>query len=100
MAGFHEVRLSDELSSGATGGPGFHTTILTLASGFEQRNIDWSKTRATYDISLEGLEDAQIDALLAFWYARRGRAYGFRFKDWLDFRLPFWKATPGDLDAL
>ncbi len=25
---------------------------------------------------------------------------GFRFKDWSDYRCPFWKFQPGDLDAL
>ena len=95
-----EVQFPPDIGAGATGGPGFHTTILTLANGFEQRNIDWSKARATYNIALEGLIDSQIDAFMKFWYARRGRAYGFRFKDWLDFRLPFYTTTPGDLDAL
>jgi uncharacterized protein (TIGR02217 family) len=27
------------------------------------------------------------EAVLAFFYARRGRAYGFRFKDWTDYEI-------------
>lgn len=83
--GFHEVQFPSDISAGATGGPGFHTTILTLASGFEQRNIDWSRSRANYDVTQAARTQDQIDALIAFFFARRGRAYGFRFKDWLDF---------------
>jgi uncharacterized protein (TIGR02217 family) len=98
--GFHEVQFPTDISAGATGGPGFHTTILTLSSGFEQRNVDWSKARATYDVSHACKTDAQISALINFFNARRGKAYGFRFKDWLDFRAPFWTTTPGDIYTL
>lgn len=100
MAGFHEVQFPTDISAGATGGPGFHTTILTLASGFEQRNVDWAKARAMYDVGHGARDDEQIAALVNFHNARRGRAYGFRFKDWLDFRAPFWKETPGDIYVL
>jgi uncharacterized protein (TIGR02217 family) len=31
-------------------------------------------------------KQAQIDELIAFFRARRGRAYGFRFKDWTDYK--------------
>lgn len=100
MATFHEVQFPPSISQGASGGPGFHTTILSLASGAEQRNIDWSLTRAQYDVAHGLKTQAQLNQLIAFFYARRGRAYGFRFKDWTDFRLPNWTNTPGDLDPL
>ena len=31
-------------------------------------------------------KQAQIDELIAFFRARRGKAYGFRFKDWTDYK--------------
>lgn len=100
MAAFHEVQFPTDISRGAQGGPGFHTTILTLAGGAEQRNVDWSRARATYDVA-KGLKDtADIAALIKFHYARYGRAYGFRYKDWSDYTLPFWLDSPGDIDAL
>jgi len=83
------------LSEGRSGGPGFNTTVTPLKSGFEQRNIDWSEVRGKWDIGY-GLVDretnmfiseASIDALLAFFYAREGRAHGFRFRDWIDFNI-------------
>lgn len=99
-ASFDEVRLPPNISAGAQGGPGFNTTVLTLDSGQEHRNINWSRERPSYDIStgIKTVEDAR--AYQKFFYARRGRAIGFRFKDWSDYRLPFWEKTPGDLDPI
>ncbi len=84
---FHNTRLSDEVERGAQGGPGFKTTVLQLSSGFEQRNIDWTRARGEWDISYGLDTKAQIEAVLAFFYARQGRAHGFRFKDWSDFEI-------------
>ena len=97
---FHEVQFPPTISYGAVGGPGFHTTVLTLASGFEKRNIDWSRARAQYDVAHGVKTQAELNLLLKFFVARRGKAYGFRFKDWSDFRVPYWETTPGDKDAL
>lgn len=92
MSTFHEVQFSPQISYGAVGGPGFKTTILPLSSGYEQRNVDWSAARGTWDVSHGLKTQEQLDVLLAFFYARRGRAYGFRFKDWSDYMIP----APGD----
>lgn len=84
---FHEVQFPPNISYGAIGGPGFNTTVLTLASGFERRNINWSKARAQYDVAHGVKTQTDLDELLQFFYARNGKAYGFRFKDWADFNL-------------
>lgn len=82
---FHDVRLPDEIEQGSSGGPAFNTTIIGMSSGQEQRNLDWSESKATYDISY-GIQDKDdFDVTLAFFYARRGRGYSFRFRDWADF---------------
>lgn len=84
---FHEVQFPPAISYGSSGGPQFKTTVLELSSGYEKRNIDWSLVRAAYDVS-QGIKTKEdMDVLRAFFYARRGRAYGFRFKDWGDFEL-------------
>lgn len=100
MASFDEVQFPPNISAGAQGGPSFNTTVLTLDSGQEHRNINWSRERPVYDVStgIKTAEDAR--AYQKFFYARRGRAIGFRFKDWSDYRLPFWDQTPGDLDPV
>lgn len=84
---FHDVLFPPEISYGSAGGPKFKTTIFTADSGYEQRNIDWSATRAEYDVSHGIKNQDQMDELTAFFYGRRGRAYGFRFKDFNDFRI-------------
>ncbi len=99
-ASFAEIQFPTDVSQGAVGGPGFSTSIITLSSGAEQRNVNWSLARGEWDVS-KGLQtQEQVETLLAFFNARAGRAYGFRFKDWTDYRLPRWRTTPGDMDPL
>lgn len=82
---FHEIRFPAALSFGSTGGPERRTDIVTLANGFEERNTPWAQSRRRYDagVSLRSLDD--IAALLAFFEAREGQLYGFRWKDWGDY---------------
>jgi uncharacterized phage protein (TIGR02218 family) len=97
---FVEVQFPPKISAGAKGGPTFLTTVTALASGSEKRNVNWSRERARYDISTGLREAADFIAYQKFFYARMGRAVGFRFKDWADYRCPYWRSTPGDIDAL
>lgn len=87
IANFHEVRFPPDISFGSSGGPGFNTSVIDLASGHEQRNINWSLARAKYDASYGVKTREQMEEVLDFFYARRGKAYGFRFKDWMDYTL-------------
>ena len=82
---FDEVRLPIEVERGFQGGPEFKTTVLVLSSGFERRNVDWEVARGRWDIAY-GLRDLDsIAEVRDFFYARQGRARGFRFRDWSDF---------------
>ena len=83
---FHEIRFPVNLSFGSVGGPERLTEIVTLANGFEERNSPWADSRRRYDagLGMRSLED--VDALIAFFEARRGQLYGFRWKDWSDYR--------------
>lgn len=100
MASFHDVVFPLIPDMGAGGGPGFHTTILELASGFEQRNVDWSLSRATYDVGVTVRSYEDLYTIQDFFYARNGRAYGFLYKDPADSTSPFWINTPGDFLGL
>jgi hypothetical protein len=84
--GFHEVRFPANLSFGSVGGPERRTEIVTLVNGFEERNSPWADSRRRYDagVGLRSLDDLQ--ALIAFFEARRGQLHGFRWKDWADFK--------------
>jgi uncharacterized protein (TIGR02217 family) len=99
-ASFAEVQFPPGISQGAVGGPRFSTSILSLSSGYESRNINWKNARGEWDVSFGLQTQEQVDQLIDFFNARRGKAFAFRFKDWTDYRLPRWRATPGDMDAL
>ena len=93
---FDEIRLPEDVERGAVGGPLFKTTVHTLGSGFEVRNIDWSDARGEWDIGY-GIQDrAANDAVISFFYARQGRGRGFRFKDWSDFEVITGNIGTGD----
>ncbi|MBJ7447788.1 MAG: DUF2460 domain-containing protein [Brevundimonas sp.] len=83
---FHEVRLPARLAFGSTGGVERRTEIVTLASGYERRSTPWAQGRRRYLIgaNLRSLDD--MAALTEFFEARRGRLYGFRFRDFADFK--------------
>lgn len=92
---FHEVRFPEAIARGARGGPERRTQIVTLASGDEERNASWANSRRRYDIGY-GLRRANdLAAVVAFFEARNGRLYGFRFKDWSDYK----SCPPGDMVA-
>lgn len=99
MPAFHDVLFPPEISYGSSGGPGFNTTVITLDSGAEKRSINWADAKAKYDVSHGIKSREQMEELLDFFYARNGRAYGFRFKDWSDYEmerqpLAFTTTTP------
>ena len=87
MNSFHEVRFPDAIAYGATGGPEYLTDIVILQSGFEQRNQSWDSARARYAVSPGIKNRTQAAEVISFFRARKGRAYGFRFKDWSDYRV-------------
>ncbi|TDK49844.1 DUF2460 domain-containing protein [Antarcticimicrobium luteum] len=83
---FHEVRFPASLSFGSVGGPERRTDIVTLANGFEERNTPWAHARRRYDagLGMRSLDDVEV--LIAFFEARQGQMYGFRWKDWSDYK--------------
>ena len=79
------ARLPIEVEAGARGGPGFKTTIFAADSGHERRNVDWERSRGRWDISYGITDKTTLDVVRDFFMAQRGRAYGFRFRDWNDY---------------
>jgi uncharacterized protein (TIGR02217 family) len=83
---FHEIRFPTGIAFGATGGPERRTEIVTLSSGHEERNTRWADSRRRYNAGygIRSLDD--LHAVLAFFEERRGRLYGFRWHDRIDFQ--------------
>lgn len=95
---FHEVRFPTEISRGAQGGPERRTDVVVLGSGHEERNARWADSRRTYNAGygVRSLDD--LHAVIAFFEERRGRLYGFRWRDHLDCKSgpPQEAVTAGD----
>jgi uncharacterized protein (TIGR02217 family) len=83
---FHEIQFPTAIAFHSSGGPERKTEIVTLGSGFEERNAVWANSRRHYDVGygVKTLDD--LHAVIAFFEARLGRLYGFRFKDFADFK--------------
>jgi len=86
MTDFEEIQFPADISYGATGGPMFLTDVVATVSGHEQRNSRWSQSRAKYNVASGIKTEEQWQALISFFRARRGKAVGFRFKDWSDYK--------------
>jgi len=93
---FIEVRFPTAIAYGSAGGPEYSTDIVITQSGYEQRNANWSQARARYNVAHGVKTQAQLDTLIAFFRARKGRADGFRFKDWTDYQVTAQLIATGD----
>lgn len=89
MAAFHEVRFPLDVALGARGGPERRTDIVVTASGREERNARWAHARRRYEAGTAIRTLAQLETVIAFFEERRGRLYGFRWRDRFD-----WKSCP------
>ncbi len=97
---FHEAQFPPSISQGATGGAVFSTVVQKITSGREFRISLWSERLGEWDVATGLRTPQQVEELDGFFHARFGKAFGFRFKWWADYRCPRWRATPGDLVAL
>lgn len=95
---FHEVRFPTNLSFGSAGGPERRVEIVALANGHEERNTPWAHSRRRYDagIGLRSLDD--LERVMAFFEARSGQLFGFRWKDWTDFKSSLPSGQPAATD--
>ena len=97
---FHEVRFPDDISRGARGGPERRTQIVELASGDEERNASWANSRRRYDVAYGIRRADDLAAVVAFFEARNGRLYGFRWKDWADYKSCLPSQAPAATDQV
>jgi uncharacterized protein (TIGR02217 family) len=91
VTSFHEVLFPLDIALKSAGGPQRRTDVVALGSGAEERNARWAHSRRRYDA---GYGVKTLDALsqvVAFFEERRGRLYGFRWRD----RLDHSSAAPG-----
>lgn len=84
MTGFHEVLFPLDIALKSAGGPQRRTDVVTLGSGREERNARWAHSRRRYDAGYGVKTYQALSQAIEFFEERRGRLYGFRWRDRLD----------------
>lgn len=100
MTAFHEVTLPLAFALGASGGPERRVDIVALGSGREVRNTPWAHGRRRYDVGGAVRTLDELQQLIAFFEARRGRLHGFRFRDPFDFKSCVASAASAPTDQV
>ena len=81
---FHEILFPLDIALKSAGGPERRTDVVALGSGAEERNARWAHSRRRYDAGYGVKTFDALSDVLAFFEERRGRLYGFRWRDRLD----------------
>jgi uncharacterized protein (TIGR02217 family) len=81
---FHEILFPLDIALKSAGGPQRRTDVVVLGSGAEERNARWTNSRRRYDAGYGVKTFDALSAAIAFFEERRGRLYGFRWRDRLD----------------
>jgi uncharacterized protein (TIGR02217 family) len=97
---FHEIRFPTAVSRGSQGGPERRTDVVVLGSGFEERNARWANSRRSYNAGYGVTSLDQLHAVIAFFEERRGKLYGFRWRDHMDWKSCPPSQTPTALDQV
>ena len=93
---FLEVRFPESISFNSSTILEFNTTIITAKNGKEFRNINWNNNKMKFNI-INGIKTkAELNEILKFFRNTKGKAYGFRFKDWTDFSVTSQQIGTGD----
>ncbi len=91
MTSFHDVLFPLDIALKSAGGPQRRTDVVTLGSGREERNARWAHSRRRYDAGYGVKTHQALSQVIEFFEERRGRLYGFRWRD----RLDHASAAPG-----
>ncbi|MEI2735319.1 MAG: DUF2460 domain-containing protein [Rhodoblastus sp.] len=95
MNGFHEILFPLDIALGARGGPERRTDVVALGSNRERRNARWARSRRRWEAGYGVKTFADLAAIVDFFEERRGRLYGFRWRD----RADHSSAPPGRAPA-
>ena len=79
------VRLPIDVERGTKAGPLFNTSVLSTDGGVTSTNQNWSYPLIQGQVGYGLQSKANLDSVIAFFWARRGRFRGFLFRDWSDY---------------
>ncbi len=88
MSGFHEVLFPLDIGFDSRGGPQRRTDVVVNAGGREQRNQRWYHSRRKYNAGYGVKSISTLSTIVEFFEERRGKLYGFRWRDRAD-----WKSS-------
>lgn len=96
MNDFHNVNLPSYVEIFAVATTEFSTICATTKSGREIRNASSLVPKRSYLLKDCRLSRSQFEAFNSFFYARCGRRYAFRLKDYYDFKVKKEQIGKGD----
>lgn len=100
MSFIENPRFPEKISFGSSGGPSFNTDVITVNSGYETRNINWTQARHEYDAAFGVTSEPRLSELITFFQAMMGKGHEFRYKDFSDYLSCDLNSTPASSDQL
>lgn len=93
-------RFPEQISYGSTFTTRKSTSVVMSQSGYESRNRLWSQSRKVFDVGYGVRRLEQLYEVIEYFEVVGGRADGFRFKDWSDYKSVSPLGTPTNLDLI
>lgn len=93
---FHDIRIPEFIETFAVGRPEFITSRVSTISGREVRSLDREYARQRYVIKNCCLSTTEFEQFSAFFRARRGGSFAFRFRDNSDYKVSNQLIAKGD----
>ena len=100
MTAFHDDLFPLDIAFKSEGGPTRRTDVVALVSGKEERNSPHAQSRRAFNAGYGVKSMADIERVLAFFEARKGRLHAFRFRDPFDWKSCALADTPQAEDQI
>jgi uncharacterized protein (TIGR02217 family) len=97
---FDDIPFPVDISLNSVAGPEFSTDVTEMAGGFEKRNQNWSGARLRFNVAAGVRTQDDYGEVLTFFRGRAGRARGFRFQDWSDYKSCDVQDSPAHTDQV
>lgn len=86
------------VSYGYSARPRYRTEVIVQGTGRESRFRLWEYPLHDYTVTVGPRDHAEMSRVLEFYHACGGQYYGFRFRDYADFKSCYSDETPSRLD--
>jgi uncharacterized protein (TIGR02217 family) len=89
-------RFDEDIAFGSSGGPRFKTPVFASEGPTEAREQNFTYSRGRWQLDKMTRDTTDMDTIRSFFFNARGKARGFRFKDWADFSMTAENIGTGD----